>query len=93
MPDALAGPEEVVEREEAAAAVRRALDRLDERERQLLLLRQEGFRYQEIAELVRVAPGSVGTLLARALHRFREAYQESGPTDDLTMDERDDSHR
>jgi RNA polymerase sigma-70 factor (ECF subfamily) len=92
-PEGPARPDEAVEREEAAAAVRRALDRLSERERQLLLLRQEGFRYEEIAKLMRVAPGSVGTLLARALQRFREVYEAPGTGKTLKMDETDDSHR
>ena len=41
-------------------------------------MREEGFRYQEIADAVGVAPGSVGTLIARAVKRFTEAYQPSG---------------
>ncbi|NIQ54291.1 MAG: hypothetical protein GWN71_33310, partial [Gammaproteobacteria bacterium] len=32
------------------------------------------FKYDEIAEAIGVAPGSVGTLLARALRRFEKAY-------------------
>jgi RNA polymerase sigma-70 factor (ECF subfamily) len=39
-------------------------------------MREEGFRYAEIAEVVGVAPGSVGTLLARALRRFAAVYAE-----------------
>jgi len=39
-----------------------------------LLLRQEGFSYKEIAQVVNVAPTSVGTLLARALERFASVY-------------------
>ena len=52
-----------------------ALGRLAERDRTMLLMREEGFSYREIAEVVGVAPGSVGTLLARALRRFKEAYE------------------
>ena len=54
--------------------VRLALSRISERDRQMLLLREEGLPYRQIAEVVGVAPGSVGTLLARALRRFRKAY-------------------
>ncbi len=39
----------------------------------MLLMREEGFRYSEIAKVIDVAPGSVGTLLARALKRFEKA--------------------
>jgi RNA polymerase sigma-70 factor (ECF subfamily) len=73
-------PDEVAERREAVAAVRMALAELPERDRAMLLMREEGFRYTEIAEAVGVAPGSVGTLLVRAAKRFAEVYraQESG---------------
>lgn len=73
-PDAPARPDEQLERDEAVAAVRLALDQLAARDRQLLLLREEGFRYYEISEMVGVAPGSVGKLLTRALQRFAEIY-------------------
>ena len=56
--------------------MRNALDALDERERRMLLMREEGFAYREIAQAVDVAPGSVGTLLARALMKFRRAFEE-----------------
>ena len=69
------GPAEAVERDEQVRAVRAALQKLPERDRQLLLMREEGFRYQEIAEAVGVAPGSVGTLIARAVRRFTEHYR------------------
>lgn len=63
-----------VERGERVEAVRAALARLAPRDRQLLLMREEGFSYREIAGAVGVAPGSVGTLVARALRRFAEVF-------------------
>ncbi|MFQ5679370.1 MAG: sigma-70 family RNA polymerase sigma factor [Gemmatimonadota bacterium] len=69
-------PDEVEERNRRVEAVRAALDTLAPRDRALLLMREEGFRYSEMAEAVGVAPGSVGTLLARALRRFAAAYGE-----------------
>lgn len=77
-PDAPPRPDEEAERDERIAAVRQALEKLVPRDRQLLLLREEGFRYREIAEIVGVAPGSVGTLLARALDRFARVYEAAG---------------
>jgi RNA polymerase sigma-70 factor, ECF subfamily len=68
-------PDTVTERNEAVAAVRRALDLLPERDRTMLLMREEGFRYDEIARSVGVAPSSVGTLLARAGRRFAAAFR------------------
>ncbi len=73
-PGRLPGPEEAVERRERVAAVRAALERLPERDRTMLLMREEGFKYDEIARAVGVAPGSVGTLLARAAKRFEQVF-------------------
>jgi RNA polymerase sigma-70 factor (ECF subfamily) len=70
----LPAPDDSVERAQEIQRVRAALDRLTPRERQMLLMREEGFRYEEIASVTSVAPGSVGTLLARALRRFAAAY-------------------
>jgi RNA polymerase sigma-70 factor, ECF subfamily len=73
-PDPPPPPSDRVERAEQVEAVRAALDRIPERDRQLLLMREEGFSYQEIAEAVGVAPTSVGTLISRAVKRFTEVY-------------------
>lgn len=69
-------PDVSVERTERIAMVRAALDELPERDRTMLLMREEGFKYEEIAQTVGVAPGSVGTLLARAARRFERTYTE-----------------
>jgi RNA polymerase sigma-70 factor (ECF subfamily) len=66
-------PDAAAVRSERIAAARAALAQLSERDRQMLLMREEGFRYSEIADVIGVAPGSVGTLLARALRRFADA--------------------
>ncbi len=73
-PEALIGPEVSAERRERIAMVREALRELAERDQTMLLMREEGFKYAEIAEAVDVAPGSVGTLLARAARRFEKIY-------------------
>jgi RNA polymerase sigma-70 factor (ECF subfamily) len=75
-------PDEDVERSERITVVREVLDRLPQRDRQLLLMREEGFKYEEIASVVGVAPASVGTLIARALRRFVEAYNTREAVDD-----------
>lgn len=67
-------PDDRTERGERIKMVREVLAELSDRDRQLLLMREEGFKYEEIAEAIGVAPGSVGTLLARALRRFEAAY-------------------
>lgn len=68
-------PDEEVERAERVMRVRRVLERLPLRDRQLLLMREEGFKYEEIAAVIGVAPASVGTLIARAMKRFADVYQ------------------
>lgn len=75
-------PDEQVERAEQIQRVRSVLDRLPERDRQLLLMREEGFKYEEIARVVGVAPASVGTLIARALRRFVALYEAREVRDD-----------
>ena len=67
-------PDENLERAEKVARVRGALEILPQRDRQLLLMREEGFKYEEIAAVIGVAPASVGTLIARALKRFSDVY-------------------
>lgn len=75
-------PDEVAERSQRIDAVRATLEKLPERDRQLLLMREEGFKYDEMASAVGVAPSSVGTLLARALKRFAEAHKSQEVGDD-----------
>ena len=64
-----------LERDEKAAAVRAALGQLSEKDREALLLRTEGCNYAEIAAALGLAPGAVGTTLARARRRLVEAYR------------------
>ena len=81
LPSAVPGPDEETDRMERVEAVRRALARIPLRDRQLLLMREEGFTYEEMARAAGVAPGSVGTLLGRALKRFMQVYQAQEGTD------------
>jgi RNA polymerase sigma-70 factor (ECF subfamily) len=69
-------PADVVSVAETKAKIRTALTRLPRRQTQLLILRQMGFSYAELAEYCDVSPGSVGSLLARATDAFRRVYKE-----------------
>ena len=71
-----APPDEAVERGDRAARVRAALEQLNERDREALLLKAEGFNYDEIAETLGLAKGAIGTTLARARRRLVEAYHD-----------------
>jgi RNA polymerase sigma-70 factor (ECF subfamily) len=68
-------PTEIAARADERVAVRRVLAGLPEKQTQLLLLRHAGLSYRELAEAIGVAPGSVGTLLARAEAAFERAYR------------------
>lgn len=70
-------PDRAAEAAGARARVRRALDTLSERDRTVLLMREEGFKHREIAEAVDTTTGSVGTLIARALERFAGALENT----------------
>jgi RNA polymerase sigma-70 factor (ECF subfamily) len=68
-------PLTTVERDEDRAMARRALDALAERDRDALLMREEGLNYDEIAAALDLSVGSVGTTLSRARRRLMEAYE------------------
>lgn len=77
-------PGVAVERAERIEAVRVALQKLSERDRTILLMREEGFRYDEIAKVIGVKQTSVGALVARALRRFSAAWAALDGTDDTS---------
>lgn len=61
---------------ETRKLVRKALDRMPAREREMLLLKAEGYGYRDIARALNLNEGSVGTLLARAKRTFRDFYED-----------------
>ncbi len=69
-------PEDQLAVEERWRGVRAALDGLSDRDREVLLLWDAGLSYREIAEVTDLAPGAVGTTLARARQRLVEAHGE-----------------
>lgn len=64
-----------MERDEERAMARRAIDTLAERDRDALLMKEEGLGYDEIAAALDLSVGSVGTTLSRARRRLMEAYE------------------
>jgi RNA polymerase sigma factor (sigma-70 family) len=73
-------PARAAEQSDVRIRVRRALDQLDERDRAVLLMREEGFAHHEIADAVGTTTKSVGTMIARALEKLARH---------LDLDERD----
>lgn len=72
--EAASGVDEDLERQERIESVRRALDRLSDRDREALLLWNAGLDYKEIAEATGLSPGAVGTTLSRARRRLVDAF-------------------
>lgn len=64
-----------MERAEDRALARQAIEMLAERDRDALLMREEGLGYEEIAEALGLSVASVGTTLSRARRRLMEAYE------------------
>ncbi len=71
-----AGPDEAVLAEERLEQMRRALEALSDRDREVLLLWDAGLSYREIAEVTGLAAGAIGTTLARARRRLVEVHGE-----------------
>ena len=75
--DAIVEPEPTsMERATEQALARRAVESLAERDREALLMKEEGLSYEEIAAALDLSVGSVGTTLSRARRRLMEAYEE-----------------
>ena len=68
-------PGKGLEDRERDAAVRRALESLSEKDRDVLLLWDAGLSYPEIARQSGLAVGAIGTTLARARRRLVEVYE------------------
>lgn len=68
-------PDRELQEKRKMEGVRRAMETLGERDREVLLLWDAGRSYGEIAEITGLAPGAVGTTLARARRRLVHAYE------------------
>jgi RNA polymerase sigma-70 factor (ECF subfamily) len=65
-------PIESIEKKERDALVFQVLDRLPDKEKNLLLLYHHGLKYREIAEVLDMNPNSVGKLLVRSIARLKQ---------------------
>ena len=73
-PRAIANPEEVHAAAEQQQRVRSVLAAMDRRQAELLILRSQGFSYQDLASTLEMNPASLGTYLTRAQQAFRKEY-------------------
>ena len=72
-------PAQAAELADERAQVQAALRQMKPRDAQILVLRHSGLSYKEIAAALEIAPGSVGTLLARAERAFEQVYEDHAP--------------
>ncbi len=72
-PDPPPPADRAVDIEEQGGAVRAALASLPPRDREMLVLRSEGYSYREIGRILHMRESSVGTLLRRAKIQFVQA--------------------
>lgn len=70
------GPAQAAEQAEARRLLHRALAGLSERERVILLMREDGFKHREIAKAVGTTTKSVGTLITRALRKAARLIED-----------------
>jgi RNA polymerase sigma-70 factor (ECF subfamily) len=73
-PAGMQSPEEALQQRERQLRVRQVLAALKPAQAGLLVLRSEGHSHSEMAAILNLKPGSVGTLLARADAAFRKEY-------------------
>ncbi len=69
-------PEVMVEKAEEQQRVRQTLAQMKPRFVKILVLRHAGCSYAEVAAVVGISTGSVGTLIARAERDFKKRYQK-----------------
>jgi len=75
------------------ARARAALAALRPRDRMLLALRAQGLSYRDISSAAKIAPASVGRLLARALDRWAAATEQKGTTHEPVFEQHPDTSR
>ena len=69
-----ATPEELHHQGQEQERVRAVLGVLSPRQAELLVLRNEGVSYEQLAAALTLNPASIGTLLSRAQEAFRKEY-------------------
>jgi RNA polymerase sigma-70 factor (ECF subfamily) len=74
-PQSSPDPSQVMEEEDRSTQVQQALGELRDLDRDVLLLKAEGFNYDEIAATTGLAKSAIGTTIARARRRLVEAYR------------------
>ena len=79
---ASASPLDDMVRAEQRRRVREVLAAIRPAQAQVLILRASGFSYKELADVLEVKPGGIGTMLSRAQAEFRKVYVELHGTEE-----------
>lgn len=75
--DAEESPERVALQTETSQRVQETLHRLDEDDREVLILREiQGLKYEEVAEIMGVPLGTVKSRIARARLAFKQVWEQ-----------------
>lgn len=82
-------PMKIVIENETKNDIHNILQTLPEHQAKILLLRSSGLSYKEVAEAMQIAPGSVGTYLARAEKNFAASVRGLSPN--TALDEKNRS--
>jgi len=73
LPARAATPLEILEKEEAEEAVRRAIDALPEEQKMVVVLSErQGLKYQEIGEILEIPVGTVKSRMHTAVEKLKE---------------------
>ncbi len=79
--DSEKGPDRLHQRSDARETLWKALERIGEDHREVLVLKElQGFRYHEIAEILDVPEGTVASRLFHARRALKDALEEMGVT-------------
>lgn len=74
------GPERMLQRSTAKETLWNALERIGPEHREILVLKElEGFRYAEIAQILEIPEGTVGSRLYHARNALKKALLELDP--------------
>jgi len=74
-----ADPADMTETNDMQTRVRQILAQMKPRDAKLLVLRHSGLSYKELAVVLKLAPGSIGSLLTRAERAFAQKYRLAYP--------------
>jgi RNA polymerase sigma-70 factor (ECF subfamily) len=66
-------PEQMLLQQERQACLKRAIDDLSPAQKECLLLRAQGFKYREIADILSLSVSTAAEIVGRALERLKKA--------------------